>query len=358
MFRDVLISLFLLLFSPMISAEINFSGFGTLAAGVAEGDSGEDSTSSVSGYSEDISLTPNTFLGAQLFADIYGNLDGVLQATLDAEQGWDDADNIDADLTWAFLSYSFNESWSVQAGRQRMPHYTYSDYLLISYAYHWINAPGQLYNAPFNSFNGLSLLNSFDLGEVRFSTQLLFGEEPDSEGDIGKEYSNIWGGQLTANYEWLTATAAYFQFDERTEVSRPAPSGPGPGPGPPQQETRVVEGTLYSWDLALIAELGNWLLLAEMTSVDLRELSDRHGLRQPVMLSVARSIGTFTPHVSFGYNRDFGFGDEDYVSPFAILGSRWDFSNQAALKVEASAEENEQGNIDYAFEVALVFAIL
>ncbi|TCS38846.1 hypothetical protein [Reinekea marinisedimentorum] len=355
MLRNIPFTCFILFFSSLTTAEVNLSGFGTLALGIADGDSA-GSFGSADGYSDSFSLAPNTFIGGQLFADIYGNLDAVVQATVDAERGWDDADNIDADLTWAFLSYRFNDHWQLQAGRQRMPHYAYSDQLLISYAYHWINAPGQLYNAPFNSFNGVSLLNSFDAGAVYLSSQLVYGEEPDSENDIGKQYSQIWGGRLSASYQWLTATVAYFAFDEQFEVNRPAGPGPGPGPGPANQ-TQVIEGTLKSWDFALKAEAGDWLILAEITSVDLRDLGDRYGIRQPVMLSVAKNIGAFTPHVSLGYNRELDFGNDDSVSPFAIIGSRWDFSNKAALKAEISTEEDEEGRTRHAFEAALVFAI-
>jgi len=326
-------------------AEINFSGFATFAGGTAFGDE-EVSSATVHGYDEDFSVAPNSFLGLQVVADIYGNLDATVQGTVDSAEGWDTVDNVDFDLTWAFLSYDITDNWRVIAGRQRMPHYMYSDYLTVSYAYHWIEAPTQLYNAPFDSFNGISVLNNFYWRDFTISTQFIYGEEPDSEEDIGKEYSDIWGGKVSVNYDWLTATAAYFEFDQYSESTRPGPGG--------TTSTEIEEGTLISWDLGLQAELGSWLIIGELTSVDLSDLSDRMGTKKPWMLSVAKNIGSFTPHVSYGYNRELDFGDDDSETWFYTIGTRWDVLTSSAVKVELSGEENNDGDVGYSIEAAFV----
>lgn len=342
--------------SAVAFAETDFSAFATLAAGSAFGSDNVHTQ----GYDQDVSLAPNTFLGLQMFSDVMGDLDAVVQVTADAEDGWGDSDNLNLDLSWAFLSYDLTDSWRITAGRQRMPHYTYSDFLTVSYAYHWIQAPSQLYNAPFNSFNGISMLNTFSIDDARLTAQLLYGAEPDYEDDMNKEYSDIWGGKFTLNYEWLTLTAAYFEFEESTVSERTsgAGSGPGPGPGPaPEPEQAEIKGVLTSWDFGIQADLGSWLIVAEVTSVDLSALGERYGTRQPIMISAAKSIGDFTPHATFGYNRELNFNSQDSITPFCTLGLRWYFRNSMALKVELSGAEDNTGDTGYSFEMALVAAL-
>jgi hypothetical protein len=330
-------------------AEVNFSGFGTFAGGVALNQNSLNSPN-IHGYEETLSFSPNSFIGGQVFADIAGELDAVVQITADASTGWNSIDNLNFDLSWVFLNYRFNDNWSLQAGRQRMPHYAYSDCLDISYAYHWIQAPTQLYNAPFNSFNGISLLNDFEIANVSFSTQLLYGGEPDYEEDIGKQYSDIWGGKVIARYQWLTATAGYFEFREYSE------SKPGaPQPDAPPPPVKITEGVLKSWDAALTAEIDDWFIIAEITSVDLTNLGNQYGTLQPVMLSIVKNIGAISPHISFGYNRELYVNRQDSTSPFYIVGTRWDISNSTALKVEFSSEQ-DQNDTNYTIETALVAA--
>lgn len=330
---------FILSLSSVAYAEVNFSGFGTLAIGKKFGD---DEFNSVDGYGDSLTIEPDSFLGLQAIADIYKELDLTLQIKTKTDEGaWE------TDITWAFLSYDITDDWRVIAGRQRMPHYTYSDYLDVSYAYHWIEAPSEVYNAPYNSFNGISSLYTLYLGDFTLLTQLAYGEEPDDDLDLnGKTYDDIMGARLNLNYDWITVNAAYFEFEERDERTR-------------RGVTEVIQGVLKSADFGVQIDYGDWLTVLEITSVDFQDIGDNRGIFQPWMISVGRRFGSVMPHITYGENRDLDTGpdeNEDTSTPFYTLGFRWDFLPSASLKVEYSAEEDNDGNTGSSVQTAIVTA--
>lgn len=327
-------------------AEINLSGFGTFAAGQAFGDESV-TRQGVDGYTDEFSAEEASFVGMQVVANIYGNLGATLQLTSEGSKDWE------ADLTWAFLSYDIMDEWRVILGRQRMPHYLYSDYLDVSFAYHWIAAPSELYNAPFNSLNGISSLYTFDFENSSLFTQVLYGEEPDYEEDIGgdKTYEDIMGAKLVYNYDWLTVTTSYFEFQENTTTTVRVG----------RTRTEVdIDGVLTSLDVGVQIDYNDWLIVTEISTVDFSDMGDGRGTIQPWMLSIAKSFytdfGTVMPHITYGQNRNLDYNDTDTYTPFGIIGTRWDFYPSVALKIEYSVEKDEDDNVGTALQAAIVSA--
>lgn len=324
------------------SADYYISGFGTLAAGQAHG-SEEVISQGISGYDDDDwDFDSGSLVGLQGTVDITDNMGATVQGLFEGDDDWD------GELTWAYLSYDFTDEWRVIVGRQIMPHYIYSDFINVSYSYHWISVPDQVYNSPFNSFNGISSQYTINFDESSLFTQILYGQEHD-EDETGNDYDDIWGGRVSYNYDWLTLYLGYFEFRESSTDSSPAPGG------------EIVEldesGVLVSYDVGFQVDYDDWLVVAEMTTVNLEDYgseSSKSGTKQPWMLSVAKRIGDFTPYVTYGQDRSLDFNDTDTNTPFYSVGLRWDFYESMALKTEYLHEEDSDESSGEVYQAALV----
>ncbi len=115
-----------LAFSFNAMADVQLSGFGTLAAGLPT-----DSDTEVRNYTDgEVDFKTGSFFALQAYADLDEGLSATAQIRARGIEDWD------PQFTWAYLSYEVQENWRVQVGRQRIPIYLYSDYLDVSYAYH------------------------------------------------------------------------------------------------------------------------------------------------------------------------------------------------------------------------------
>ncbi|WP_448553274.1 porin [Thalassotalea montiporae] len=340
--KGVLVSLAATAMSFNCAADYAISGFGTLALGKASGDAEIVDRDGVNGYDNDWSLEPGSFIGVQAIVDVYEDIGFTAQAIFEG------VDDYDGDLTWAFLSYDVSDDWRVIAGRQLMPHYAFSDFIDVSYAYHWIEVPEQVYNAPFNSFKGISSQYTFHFDNSSLFTQVVLGQE--DEEDSGKDYRDIWGGRLAYKYDWLTVNLGYFQFEESSTQTRPLRNGEG-------VEELFSQGVLKSYDIGVQVDYNDWYAIAEVTTVNLKDLRDGdqgQGTKQPWMVSVAKRIGSVTPHVTFGRDRELDFFGEDSSTPFYSAGVRWDFHDAMALKAEYAHQESNDDNDAQAFQLAFV----
>lgn len=318
-------------------AEINFSGFSTLVGGRSVSDS-EQTTTSTDEYTEEFALGSDSFIGLQASMAVYGDLSSTIQVISDSDSTWE------MDITLSYLSYAPTDNWEISSGRQRMPLYTYSENLELSHTYHWIQAPCELYETPFESFNGFSSSYQFNIGPLNLKTKVLYGEEPDSNGEVGKSFSDIKGGLLSYNYDWLTVHAGYFEFVESSTDNGPL-------------GTELIEGVVSSFDYSIQLDYDGWLLFAETTSYDqtgLRTDDEGVGISQPWMVSIAKQVDNITPHFTYGETRDMDFSEEDYINPFYIVGLRWDLNPSSALKFEYASEKDEDSSDINSLELALV----
>lgn len=74
-----------------------------------------------------------------------------------------------------YVGYDINSSWNTKVGKLRNPIYLYSDVIDIHYAFPWIRTPGASYSLSANSFDGVSLMFTGDIGNVSNRTIFYYG---------------------------------------------------------------------------------------------------------------------------------------------------------------------------------------
>lgn len=188
------------------TAEINFRGFGTVAAGHAFGtDEGQD----IIGYEDSWDFRKGSLIALQMNADLEDKLSATAQFL---SRGTND---FEVEMEWAYLSYEINDELRLNAGRMQAPFYRYSDYLDVHYAYNWLEAPDRVYNLRFPSFDGLSLLYNTSIGPIDSALQIIGGKLDSTfpESTSRFEYNSMMGFSWQGSWDWLTLRTSYLQAD-------------------------------------------------------------------------------------------------------------------------------------------------
>lgn len=196
-----------LLMSNALHAEVNVSGFATIAVGATT--TGEKGLYDYNADGWD--HKQGSLLGLQVSTDITDKLGGTVQVVAKG------SDDFDPEIEWAYLSYQATDELRVLVGRQGAPFYMYSDYINVSYAYSWITPPKGVYNLAFSSFDGLGLIYNTSYGDYDTTFHFIYGDNNrDAKYSgiyLGSEISDLTGLTATVTKDWLTLRAGYFTAD-------------------------------------------------------------------------------------------------------------------------------------------------
>lgn len=282
-------------------AEIQWNGFLSVGAGMTF-----DDDEKFAGYDEDLSFAPDSILGLQASADLGENLSvtGQLVAR---------GDTSDVKAEWLYLSYQLNPNLRVNLGRQRMPLFLYSDYVDVGYAYHFQRPPTSVYLSPINSIDAISVLyDRYLTNSLEAKLQLFAGSYQEDgveyEGKVvDLELTDTVGGSFTLVYDdWLTFRAVLAQ-------SKIAISGdvydrlynevaPGAAQLGLTDVAKAFDGEPVTYTfagVALSAELGNYLFVAEATDQDMSKTDQK---QSTYYVSLARRFGNLMPYVTLERN--------------------------------------------------------
>ena len=151
-------------FSASSLAEIRINGFGNFNAGIT---STEDS---FLGYDDTVDFSNQSLFALQVSGDIGEKFSATAQVLARGNEDYS------PEFEWAYLNYEINDNWSAQAGRLRLPLFSYSDSLDVAYSYHWVTAPSTVYNVPFNNIDGLKIVNTTSFNNWDLNTSLSVGQ--------------------------------------------------------------------------------------------------------------------------------------------------------------------------------------
>ncbi len=372
--KSITIALLLSAMTFDSKADINFSGFSTVVGGIT---SGEDEK--FEGFDDSFNLANGSLFGVQATSDLGDGFGATVQFLSKGANDWD------LKFSWAYLSYDVNDDFRFLFGRQRAPFYMYSDYLDVSYAYHWISPPAGVYDAIFDTFDGVGAVYSTAIGDSYLTAHLSIGENSDqdtpvSDTKLHTEFADLIGGSLTWNLNWLTLRTAYFQGAlsiplEDAEVGTlvnglyQLQAGWASTPFTSVANSiEVLDEDVTFVELGAQIDYGNWLAVAEYTEVDTGD--SVFPQQTSWFTSVGHRFDNVMLHVTYGVNED---ASDDKLSsvpngipaidglkaatqnvldtlsvdePFYTLGVRWDFHDSIAFKAEYTKTEDDGTDTD------------
>ncbi|GGF64306.1 hypothetical protein [Alteromonas lipolytica] len=353
-----------------VSADINFSGFATIAGGMAT-----DSDVVIRNYEDNFDFKEGSFFALQAYSDLTEGLSATVQIRARGRDDWE------PEFTWAYLAYEVKPGWRVQMGRQRIPMYLYSDYLDVSYAYHWIAPPTEVYRAPFDSIDGISTIHDFSLGNADVNLRLYYGKEDFESGGFAFELDDIVSAVASVNYGWWTFRTSYLYFNfSGTLGLEPLVEAwyqtPFPFVG---DDLNIEDDAHHGFEVGIRYDDQDWLFIAEYipSKIDHTIIGDYGSW----MVSAGKRFadGKYMVHATVGeetnqpyssldqvpYGLDPGLDalidatqgaldGRDYDIPFYSVGLRYDFHPSAAFKAEYTHSEDPSGQKGGVFQLAVV----
>ncbi|WKE67023.1 porin [Gallaecimonas kandeliae] len=345
------------------AADVRFNGFASIVAGQTL-----SSDEQALGYDNDISFKPDSLFAMQAVADLGDGLTATAQAMAKGE------DDYNLSLEWAYLSYTINDNWKLNAGKLRAPLFRYSSFLDVGYAYTWLRPPQSVYGVPFNTIEGLRLDNSTYFGDWESNLKLYAGSydgdlSPNGVEGTGK-IKDAMGASWELSRDWLSLRGTYAKAkvsfapkDAATQAQLQALvtnlQALGLADLADGMETNEDKGTF--WGLGFGIDKDNWLLNAEYTHFDVKNsvipktaawyasLGYRFGSITPYYTYEkfdakpdSKSTAGLPPQLAVPIMAVYAAGREQTSTH--TLGLRWDFHSSAAFKLEFNDIRDDLGS--------------
>ncbi len=154
----------------------SFNAFGTLGVVHSDEDQADFASNSVvpdgAGYTRDWSPEVDSVLGLQLTADFTPRFTGILQVV--SEQRYDET--YTPEVEWANLKFNITPELSVRAGRMIQQTFMVSEYRKVRYATPWIRPPREVYGmTPVTNADGIDLSYRFRFKGATNTVRALYG---------------------------------------------------------------------------------------------------------------------------------------------------------------------------------------
>ena len=341
------------LFIGAVQAEIVFNGFASVVGGVTT-----SSDETLYGYDDTFDFETGSLFALQASSDLGNKLGVTVQVLSRGENDWD------PDFEWAYFSYDASDNLRLLAGRQRAPFYMYSDFLDVSYAYHWISPPPGVYSLAFDTFDGVAAIYSGQIGSFDSVFHFSYGGNDDEITLLGEttnpEFNDFVGASLTLTKNWLTLRAGYFQAEVNIPVAAIQPLISGwqqAGFSDIADEIELAKDTGEFYEFGFQIDYEDFLIVGEYTDLILDEMA--LGDQESFYIMAGKRFNEFLLHFTYGEDSntqdnyvahipkgldpalDFLIASTEAViesqkveQSYFTLGLRWDFHDSAALKFE------------------------
>ena len=332
----------------------SFSGYGTLGLVHSSEDLADFAPTdapSGAGHTASWSAMPDSRLAAQIDAKFTDKLSGVVQVI--SEHGV--RETYRPELRLAQLKYAFTPSLYVRAGRLSPPIFAQSESYKIGYSMPWVRAPSEVYNLNF-SVDGVELSKRFNIGNTALTLQALAGSSEKAGltlSDARTLAGTMENGSSTlfASYSTVLVSSKNAQLEQLLGFYRPALSALA-------DQYQIDNDEVEFASIGYTYDPGSWFARGEVT----RTTGEANvlGKTTNLFVSAGKRIGEFTPYATYGKVRmdsptSIGAADPIGVINGALaasnegrqsltIGSRWDFRDSAALKLEFARVDAESGS--------------
>lgn len=167
-FRSLGLVLVTALLPATALAEVTLNGFASIR-GTSVSSDGE--LEPFPGFEEgELSFNPESLFALQAQADLGEGLTATVQLYGEGRS------DFEVEARWAYISYQFNDTHRLSAGRFANPIFHQSEYEKVGYAHNFSRLPKAVYiDFDFSTIEGVALDSQYNIGDYSLSTKVLFG---------------------------------------------------------------------------------------------------------------------------------------------------------------------------------------
>lgn len=338
---------------------VEFRGFGSLSGAYSDAKSlGFRRDITQEGKTRQFSLSQDSLIGLQTDVQISDAFKASVQVV-----GKDRVNNsLDEAVTWANVSYDFNNAWNIRVGRIGSDLTLIGDVGNISYAYDWVRPPVEFYGAiPFYHYDGAEVLYRRSLTHGYLSAKVFYGrsgstykyESGESEFDLvpfsgaALRYEN-GGFTYRAAYAWTKLDSAQHSGISLRSILKA--NDYMPGAKETLAQLAIDRSPIQYFTTGFEYRHASWKWLAEVSYMDVdlatilpsiaaytgivRRFNDfaLFGLVSHVHPTHSpESVNSQLPEPYRSYI-DYGLNEVDFEQSTASLGMRWDIAPNIAVK--------------------------
>lgn len=282
-------------------------------------------------YEDEWTFDADTTFGLQANFTINDQLSATAQIVAHGARDYD------AKVQWAYLSYGLSDSWTLQAGRKRLPLFYYSDFFDVGYAMPWVRAPGDLYGWQIVGYDGINTLFNGSWGDVGVTANIWAGRDDEDSNPLltevyyGVRVDETWkdmlGAYLDLNMDWLTVRVVYMVnkvdrliYDEE----------------PPRVRLDDV-GQRFA-GLAANIDYGNLVIRSEYNTFNRPDEDNKY---KASLFGIGYRFGDFLPMITASQFKETATWPDIEKHNTRSFSLRWDFSSSAAFKIQYDVFEDE-----------------
>ncbi|WP_333918054.1 outer membrane protein [Vibrio crassostreae] len=311
---------------------LRISGFGSVGIGKS------DNAIGYAGYTDEkLDWEQETLAGLQFDFQVNERAKFVTQIVANSRYDYEPK------IEMAYASYDF-DSFTVRAGKLRLPLFFYSDYTDLGYAYPMIRPSQELYeNIVLKGYTGADLLIPIELEDSSILLQPVVGIGTIDEDDsiVGEvKLDKLFGISANWNVDDFTFRGSYFVAESNPSCDFQSSQDPY------CQLGALLDGQDGQF-ISLGAQYDNGDLLVNVEAADV-QLEGQFYDYQSVSGLVGYRVNEFTPYVSVGWVETTDNEDRENMTSTAIkesmnyerlsysVGSRWDFAKNMSLKADVT----------------------
>lgn len=256
------------------------------------------------------------------------------------------------ELAWAFLKYEPLPNLTLRAGRLGTDFFMLADSRLIGYSYLTVRPPGDFFwHLPFSSLDGADAVMGTLLGDDVLRAKVFHGRMA-AQLPLADEQWTISGSTLAGAYvdfqrgpwQWRAGYAA-LRFSHDLPLQGMLSSQlPESLLGPSLAHLRTAGRWSDYYSLGLVYDRGPWQVQAMLNQIE--QQSQAFESSRAASLLVGHRFGALTPYIGYSLARssakpdrlnpvvDRVMADSHVDQRTAMLGVRWDFARNTALKLQ------------------------
>jgi len=214
------------------------------------------------------------------------------------------------DLEWLYLNYRLTDKITLQAGRQRLQMFYYSDAQDIGFALPWTHLPTWLYGWQAVNYNGASMRYQDQIGGWSAILSVFGGNEHNKDSGYWKVYgngaqsvtnvnwTNILGTNLTLSRDWFETRIVYMQSNTQDQAVGNTFDFSNQTYDLPPTAAPVAKQKIYG--ITLKADYQNWQLYSEFIHIDHPGLTYTDFAQN---VGAGYRYGNWLPMVTWGHYR-------------------------------------------------------
>ena len=205
----------------VIASEIDFSGYGSIRAGIAID---ENSAAPSFGYDDKLDFKNESTFALQTKAQLNDKWSATLVLHASGKN------DFDLKARWAYLNYQISPETVITLGRFALPYFRHSDTQDIGYSHAFTRMPKSIYaGQEFDVIEGVRVTHNTFVGDgdlvVKGSYGNFDGQANTALGSVDTEVNNIVQLSAEYTYEWLSVYVGVLSSDVLLDINDPIDRG-------------------------------------------------------------------------------------------------------------------------------------